>query len=90
MSIGAFGGAGGGNGLFKVPTGIAVDPSGHIHVFDSGNHVVQVFTNTGTFVTQWGGAIPFPSTYRGIEFDADGNLAMADPEMNQVRIFLFW
>lgn len=83
--VGVFGGQR--MGSLYVPTGIAIDPSGRVHVFDSGNHRVQVLSDTGAFLALWGDETVFPLYYRGMEFDADGNLYLATPELNLVQVF---
>ena len=50
--------AGSGNGEFSGPRGVAVDSAGNVYVADYGNNRVEKFTNTGTYVTQWGCATP--------------------------------
>ncbi len=47
---------GGGNGQFKEPTGITVDPSGDLWIVDAGNSRVQEMTSQGEYITQFGGA----------------------------------
>ena len=51
---GAWGTAGSGNSQFNLPQGISVAPDGSVYVSDTGNHRVQKFTTTGSYVTQWG------------------------------------
>ncbi len=48
--------SGPGNGEFKEPTGISVDPSGNLWVVDTGNSRVQEITTEGKYITQFGGA----------------------------------
>ena len=43
-----------GDGQFRKPFGIAVDPQGRVYVLDQGNHRVQVFTGDGRFLGKWG------------------------------------
>ncbi len=38
---------------FNVPTGLAVDSTGLIHVADSGNHRVVMLTERGEYLTEW-------------------------------------
>ena len=46
---------GAGNGDFQGPSGVAIDPgTGNVYVTDTGNHRVQVFDGTGTFLFAWG------------------------------------
>ena len=49
-----FGEGGGGNGQFSVPTDVAVDAEGNIYVVDQGNNRIQMFSSSGTYLTQWG------------------------------------
>lgn len=38
---------------FKVPTGVALDPSGFVHVADSGNHRLVMLSARGEFLIEW-------------------------------------
>ncbi|MCI0538477.1 MAG: NHL repeat-containing protein [Verrucomicrobiales bacterium] len=38
---------------FNVPTGVAVDSTGFIHVADSGNHRVVMLSAKGEYLTEW-------------------------------------
>jgi DNA-binding beta-propeller fold protein YncE len=38
---------------FNVPTGVAVDSTGYIHVADSGNHRVVMLSAKGEFLAEW-------------------------------------
>ena len=50
-----------------------MDASGNVYVADTGNHRIQKFTSTGTYLTQWAtGGAPF-----GVAVDADGNVYVA-------------
>ena len=48
--LASFGTPGRGDGQFHRPSGVAVDPSGHIYVADWGNERVQVLDSGGGFV----------------------------------------
>jgi DNA-binding beta-propeller fold protein YncE len=50
---GRWGKYGTGNGEFDWPGAIATGPSGVVYVCDTGNHRVQCFTATGSFVLKW-------------------------------------
>ena len=43
-----------GDGKFKRLFGIAVDGAGNVYVADSGNNMVQKFSDRGEFLTKWG------------------------------------
>ncbi len=82
---------GAGNGEFNGPWSIAINQStGDIYVTDQGNHRVQQFTSTGTFVRTWGntgtGNGQF-STLAGITVDPSGNVWVADFGNNRVQEF---
>jgi DNA-binding beta-propeller fold protein YncE len=84
------------NGQFDDPTGIASDNSGNIYVSDKGNSRIQVFSSTGTYITQWGsygdcettgcsnGQFDVPE---GIAVDSSGNVYVVD--MGNARIEVF-
>ncbi len=52
---------------FVNPSGIAVDPEGHVYVTDTGNVRTQVFTNDRTYLYQW------PSQGNSIAIDSFGH-----------------
>ena len=45
---------GSGAGEFNSPFGVAVDGAGDVYVVDTNNDRIQKFSNSGTFLTQWG------------------------------------
>lgn len=49
----AWGRRGTGNGEFDTPHAIAIDEMGRIYVADRGNRRVQLFDQTGRFLSQW-------------------------------------
>lgn len=54
--IGGWGKLGGGDGEFSRAEGLGIDSAGQIHVADSCNHRIQVFTPDGKFVRAYGKA----------------------------------
>lgn len=50
----AFGSAGKDTGEFSQPQGISIDPAGNVYIADTGNHRVQVFSQTGAFIRSIG------------------------------------
>ncbi len=80
-----WGSYGSGNGQFNDPTSIAVDASGNVYVADSGNHLIQKFSSSGTFITQWGSdvteywkTLEYNIRFYGLAVDASGNGYVAD------------
>jgi DNA-binding beta-propeller fold protein YncE len=76
-----------GDGQFYEPWGVAVDLEGNIYVADTWNGRIQVFAPDGTFLRRWGtfnvsggeGGDPMALFGpRGLAFDLDGNLLVAD------------
>ena len=76
-----------GDGQFYEPWGVAVDGSGNIYVADTWNGRIQVFGADGSFQRKWGvfaiagGEGGDPNALfgpRGLGFDLDGNLVVAD------------
>jgi NHL repeat/Thrombospondin type 3 repeat len=49
-----WGSAGTGDGQFGGIIGVATDASGNVYVADSGNHRIQKFSSTGSFIAKWG------------------------------------
>ena len=82
------GGAGGADGQFAAPVGVAVDGTGHeVFVADKFNHRVQRFTDTGAFVAKWGvlglGEGEF-SDLEAITATSDGRVLVTDVDRIQV------
>ncbi len=87
----AFGSEGTGNGQFKEPTGIAVNPvNGTVVVSDEKNNRVEEFNQAGEYVRQFGaegtgnGQFKEP---RGVAVDAKGNVWITDTGNNRVEEF---
>lgn len=89
-----------GDGQFYEPWGVAVDGAGNIYVADTWNGRIQAFAPDGTFLRRWGvfaiaqaasaaenadpNALFGP---RGLTFDLDGNLLVADTGNKRVVRF---
>ena len=88
----SFGAFGDGPGQFRLPQGIAIDALDRVYVADTFNHRVQVLSSTGSPLASLGQpceqvlthleAMCFP---RGVAFDADGNLYVADTFNHRVK-----
>ena len=85
-----WGHAGQAAGEFNLPTGIALDPHGNVHVADTYNSRVQAFAPDGTFRAQWGTYGYLPGEFncpQGIAFDAAGNCFIADTGNHRLQKF---
>lgn len=85
-----FGTRGDADGLFNLPTHIAVAPEGIVYVLDAGNFRVQAFDLNGKFLRSWGGVgIGFGqfARPRGIAVDKDGNIYVTDVKFGNFQIF---
>jgi DNA-binding beta-propeller fold protein YncE len=93
-TIAQWGTPGTGTGQFAGPYGIAVTAATAgttVFVADSGNQRVQVFNNSGGFITQWGspgntgfGTFESPA---GVALDASGNIYIADSDTGLIQVF---
>ena len=79
------------DGEFKSPTGIALDPDGHIYVADTDNHTIQKFDKEGRFLARIGdepgdaeGQFYYP---RGLACDSEGNLIVIDANNHRIQKF---
>jgi DNA-binding beta-propeller fold protein YncE len=86
-----FGTEGYDDGEFKSPTGIALDPEGHIYVADTDTHTVQKFDKEGRFLARLGdepgeaeGQFYYP---RGLACDSEGNLIVIDANNHRIQKF---
>jgi DNA-binding beta-propeller fold protein YncE len=85
-----FGSRGDGDGMFNLPTHIAVAGDGTVYVLDTGNFRVQAFNIDGKFLRSWGGVgIGFGqfARPRGIAVDNDGNIYVTDAKFGNFQIF---
>jgi tripartite motif-containing protein 71 len=70
--------------------GLATDTAGNVYVADSDNNRVQVFTSSGSYLTQWGslgssnGQFSHPVT---VGTDVDGNVYVIDYSNHRIQIF---
>jgi DNA-binding beta-propeller fold protein YncE len=85
-----WGAAGGGNGQFNQPIGIAIDSLGNVFVADSGNNRIQKFDLNGNYITAWGtygnGNSQFEAP-QGIGIDSTNSVYVADWFNNRVQKF---
>jgi len=86
-----FGTSGSGNGQFKEPTGVAVNPlNGNLVVPDEGNNRVELFNEKGEYQSQFGvkgtgnGQLSQP---RAAAVDLKGNIWVLDSGNNRVQKF---
>jgi len=87
---GQFGATGSGDGQFRKPQGVAVDPEGSHDVFvaDDQNHRVQRFSDTGVYESQVGtegsGNAQFKNPY-DVGVDHGDQLYVADNQNHRVQ-----
>lgn len=77
-------------GLFNGPVAAAVGKDGVLHVLDSGNFRVQMFTPDGEFVRAFGGVGNGFGQFarpRGIAVDGEGNIFVTDAGFGNFQIF---
>ena len=81
---------------FREPSGVAVDGDGNLYVSDTYNHTIRKVTPAGVVTTLAGSAGSSGSDdgtgtaagfnyLRGLAFDGDGNLYVADAGNNPIR-----
>jgi hypothetical protein len=87
----AWGTAGSGNGQFlNGAGGVAVDSAGNVYVTDLGNHRVEKFTSSGSFIMSWGGSGTGNGQFsgpEGIAIDLTDNIYIADTGNHRVQKF---
>jgi streptogramin lyase len=86
--------AGSGNGQFSGPKKVAIDSSGNLWVIDNGNHRVEEFNSSGSFLLAFGGAGTGNGQFstagngtQGIASDGSGNVWVADTGNSRVQEF---
>jgi hypothetical protein len=85
----------GANAQFNAPTTLIMGPAGDLYLADTFNHSIRKITLSGEVTTiagnGWGGFRDGPSAQaqfrspRGLAFDAQNNLYIADTENNRIR-----
>jgi DNA-binding beta-propeller fold protein YncE len=84
--LSAYGSQGSGEGQFRHPQGVAVDPSDRVLVVDQGNNRLVVLTFDGTefgYLGSFGAGFNTPS---GVAVDAWGHIVVADTGNNRVVV----
>lgn len=82
--------SGSGNGQFNDPADVAIDASGNIWVVDQGNNRVQKFSNSGSYLGQFGSTGGGNGQFNGprnIAFDGSGNIWVSDYSSGSVEEF---
>ena len=88
--MGEWGEAGTGRGEFNYPDGIAVSSTNKVYVAEYGNHRVQYFTATGSFVGSWGSEGPGEAEFfnpMGIAVAPGGTVFVADSGNHRIQRF---
>jgi streptogramin lyase len=84
------GASGSGDGQFKNPRAVAVDPAGNVYVADTSNNRIQKFDPSGNFLGKWGvkgtldGQLKNPY---GVVADRYGNVYVSDTSNGRVQKF---
>ncbi len=79
------------NGQFDALFSAIVDSSGNVFVVDTGNHRIQKFTNSGTFVTKWGSEGNADGQFSSpvdIDVDTSGNIFVVDNDNFRIQKFV--
>jgi len=76
------------NGLFGLPSSVAIDVFGYVYVLDTSNYRVQKFDANGNFVGKWAiaGGVGFPYAY-GIAVDSSGYVYVSDAGNKRIQKF---
>jgi tripartite motif-containing protein 71 len=77
-------------GVLRFPEAVAVDTAGNVYVGDQLSYVVQKFSATGAFETEWGsygGGRGQFGPIGGLATDAAGNVYVVDSSHNRIEKF---
>jgi tripartite motif-containing protein 71 len=77
-------------GVLRFPEAVAVDAQGNVYVADQLSYVVQEFTASGTFETQWGSYGAGEGQFGpigGLATDAAGNVYVVDSSHDRIEKF---
>lgn len=75
---------------FSLPSGIALDASGHVVVVDALRHEIKLFDREGNFVDRFGGLgsrlgqVSYPSD---VATDPEGRIYVADKGNSRIQVF---
>jgi len=84
--------SGSGPGEFFLPQGIAVDPTGRVHVADTGNARIQRFSATGEYQMAWGSPGSNDDQFIepvALDIDAAGDVFVVDRNQTNSRVQRF-
>lgn len=77
------------NGQFNLPFGVAVDAN-RIIVADGGNNRIQIFSDTGQFITSFGSHGSGPGQFNipsSVAVDNDGRIIVCDYSNHRIQVF---
>jgi sugar lactone lactonase YvrE len=83
-------GKGPGEFAFEGPHGVTIGPDNNIYATDEGNNRIQVFTNQGEYITEWGRFGDAPGQFKFASyaiFGPDGNIYVADSLNHRIQVF---
>jgi len=76
--------------FWEGPNNVAVDASGNVYVADTGNHRIQIYNGSGSYVVTLGsygsGNYQFDMP-DGVAIDSSGNIYVADSGNHRVQIY---